>query len=41
MERVPMAVYEGTTTIPVFNLELAPNNAQTINMEFKILKTRG
>jgi len=40
-EKTPMAIYEGTTIMPVFRLELAPNDAQTINLELQINETCG
>jgi len=40
-EKTPMAVYEGTTIMPIFSLELVPKDTQTVNIEFKITEMRG
>jgi hypothetical protein len=40
-EKMPVAIYEGTTIMPIFNLELAPKDAQTVNMELRFTEAHG
>ncbi|HKZ93201.1 MAG TPA: alpha-amylase/4-alpha-glucanotransferase domain-containing protein [Candidatus Bathyarchaeia archaeon] len=40
-EKKPMEIYEGTSLMPIFNLNLTPDQTQTINLEFKITETNG
>jgi hypothetical protein len=36
-----VTIYEGTTIMPIFNLELAPKEVQTVNLELRFIEAHG